>query len=748
MLRLTLVQGQLNFSELTFYFIYLFRDSTDQETQTFKLCLNLFNNIYNLDLIQIKSNLDLFSHQYHQKEDIEKLRNNLKKIVLQEVLKADNDDRDFYQRCLDETIQELSLGPDREAGYPCTLVGCKFKGNRHRDYLCHIKHDHCSLKNITCNFNKSCKRTFSNIDGLISHLKQSHSQQRNPPQPLFSAATSPLVDMAVKCDRITCGGSKYKNTGELMRHYNTYHANEERQCIFTSCKTVFHAACPTSAMNHFRLKHKQTGNLQLKSQYLDFQAMETLEVVGLPTEDVNLDAGQEVYDEADTAEEAYEEADFEDLDQHVTVETDEDEASEEYYSQYYADFLNRLGHVKFIPQTTISDISDEFLMNTKKTLQRQETALRKSLEEVTISPEKINKIVGDVFEGDPFLKAQEKLDTAYKRTKYIQESPTFVKPQEIVLNQVAVLLGAKKEVIHYVSIVESFKILVQDPSFNKMLKSKKVFNLDDKIRDMKDGSVFKTNQYYESNPEAYTALLYSDAVEVRNPLGAAKGTYKIVQVFYTLSEIDKSQRSQIDRLILVMVFKEKLLKTHKLKTIFKPLVDDLKKLEIGVEVRNPFTRRVKCGVLAYAADNLEASLVGGFSQNFSSRDICRICHVQYSQLEDEIHDVKGTLHGFWSVEEYDRICANEEMDIEDTDPTPAAEITEDTVFRDFQSVDVESDSSTFDSDDEDSDDEDSDDGAVVDTRGLKSVCPLNVLESFHCINGFPLDVMHDLFEGE
>ena len=49
---------------------------------------------------------------------------------------------------------------------------------------------------------------------------------------------------------------------------------------------------------------------------------------------------------------------------------------------------------------------------------------------------------------------------------------------------------------------------------------------------------------------------------------------------------------------------------------------------------------------------------------------------------------------------------------------------------------------------DDSDDEDSDNGAVVDTRGLKSECPLNVLESFHCINGFPLDLMHNLFEGE
>ena len=89
----------------------------------------------------------------------------------------------------------------------------------------------------------------------------------------------------------------------------------------------------------------------------------------------------------------------------------------------------------------------------RKPCKAKEKALRKSLEEVTISPEKINKIVGDVFEGDPFLKAQEKLNSDYKRTKYIQESPTFVKPQEIVLNQAAVLLGEKKEVIHYVSIV-------------------------------------------------------------------------------------------------------------------------------------------------------------------------------------------------------------------------------------------------------------------------------------------------------
>ena len=45
-------------------------------------------------------------------------------------------------------------------------------------------------------------------------------------------------------------------------------------------------------------------------------------------------------------------------------------------------------------------------------------------------------------------------------------------------------------------------------------------------------------------------------------------------------------------------------------------MEDLKKLESGVVIDLPVRRKVKCGVLAYAADNLEASTVGGFSACF------------------------------------------------------------------------------------------------------------------------------------
>jgi hypothetical protein len=104
-------------------------------------------------------------------------------------------------------------------------------------------------------------------------------------------------------------------------------------------------------------------------------------------------------------------------------------------------------------------------------------------------------------------------------------------------------------------------------------------------------------------------------------LGAARGCYKIVQVFFTLSDIKKSQRAQVDRLTLVMVFREKLLKKYPLSTIFKPLVDDLRKLELGVIVKLPMTRKAKCGIMCYVSDNLEASTVGGFSACFSSKGL-------------------------------------------------------------------------------------------------------------------------------
>ena len=487
-------------------------------------CENIFNNIQNLDLFQIKANLDNFFPNYNQSDGTEKLRLVLKKSLLEELLKFQNENSSFFQRCLNETNERLSsVGGDKDVGFACCFIGCKFRAVDHRNFVIHLKKNHPNIKSIICNFRNTCKRSFPSVDELVSHLKQEHAGQN---QNLVDPVIVGEIDVPCKCDQISCGQKNFSSTKLLMRHYNSYHANQSRECIFSKCKTIFHAACPASALNHFRIKHKQTGNMTLKSRYVFTEeeaelmtgssqqgegvvAGEVIEGQGVDTENV-------IGDQRVPAEDYYDEVElnFDDMD--ALDITAEEESGEDYYLQYYSDYLNRLAHFKFIPQRTIQEIVEEQLLNTKKSLEKRERVLRRSLTDTgKLLPAEIDKVITDVFENDAFMTAQRKLNSEYKRIKIIQESPTYIAPKEIILNKSEVKNGQRKEVLHYISILDSFKNLVQDPSFCKMLECKEVLPEDEKLRDLKDGIIYKNNRFFQQNPEAYAAILYSDAVEIK-----------------------------------------------------------------------------------------------------------------------------------------------------------------------------------------------------------------------------------------
>jgi len=103
---------------------------------------------------------------------------------------------------------------------------------------------------------------------------------------------------------------------------------------------------------------------------------------------------------------------------------------------------------------------------------------------------------------------------------------------------------------------------------------------------------------------------------------------------------------------------------------------------------------IKMGLICYSADNLEASVVGGFSPCYSSNDVCRICHHQYKDLQ-QICGIPKVAK--WTRDEYDCSVANME-------PGEQGEF------------------------------------------GLNSRCLFNELQSFHCIGQIPTDVMHDFCE--
>ena len=466
------------------------------------------------------------------------------------------------------------------------------------------------------------------------------------------------MNVASKCNMLSCGGKHFPSIEKLMTHLINFHQAESRECIFLGCSSKFPAGKTSTARNHFSSKHKKTNQLVLKPRHIIGRPFEACEVgsgsiEAIADDDVvndEMECGQ-YSNESDL----YTAEDLDDIDEHTRNENDSN-----YFMMQYEDYMNRLCNTKYIPHTTVQEISNEYLANSLKSQEVKEKKLRSSLQSVPqMTESQINKIVQEVIEDDDFLKAQRELNTGFKRTKFIQKNFNYIPPIEIVLNKEAVLQGEVKDCVHYVPVTESFCALMEDKSLSDVLERSRNTpkKSSDIIKDLTDGEMFKKNQYFKDNPGALAGHFYSDSVELSNPLGAAKGKHKINQVFYTVAQIPKEQRSQIDRMQLCMVYKDKLVKKYGYHVIFKPLIEDLLKLESGITINLPFPRLVQLGVLAYSGDNLESHNLGGFSCCFSSKDICRFCHATYLDLDSHIHDYDSDKpHDYWTTSEYDKIC--------------------------------------------------------------------------------------------
>jgi hypothetical protein len=303
-----------------------------------------------------------------------------------------------------------------------------------------------------------------------------------------------------------------------------------------------------------------------------------------------------------------------------------------------------------------------------------------------MSDEEIS-VVQEKIKDNPFVKLQQNFSSYYKIHKETANSSEYIAPLQLQLPR---NVFGKECPFQYVSVVDTVAAIVSDPDYQNLPRDPCPTGF---LCDFKDGSAWKNNQYFKDNPDALTGQLYSDCVELDNPLGASKGIHKALNVYFSLVDIPKSLRSKTDNIFLVLSILEKDLQKDKKNYthFYKPLLDDLKRLEAGVQIGG---KTVKMGLICYSADNLEASIVGGFSQCYSSFDVCRICHQQHQDLP-EISGIPKAAP--WTREEYDAA-------VENLKPGVRGEF------------------------------------------GLNSGCMFNELQSFHCIGQMPTDVMHDFCE--
>jgi hypothetical protein len=284
-----------------------------------------------------------------------------------------------------------------------------------------------------------------------------------------------------------------------------------------------------------------------------------------------------------------------------------------------ANFLNTLETDHFVSKTALGKICEEMLSLTEKVHTFSLQSLKSQLGNLDI-PDRERQILQESMAKNPFKDLQQDFRSYYLLDKFLKGSAAFkfIHPTEVRLD------SENKSSFQYISIVETISAIIQDPGFNPEDPAE-----DGMLRGIKDGTAYADNRYFQDNKDALTIELYSDAVELSNPLGASRGKHKVVNVYFTLAELPKCTRSKIENKFLVLSVKNTDLKTFR-QDIYKPLLDDLKRLETGITVNG---KKVKAGLLCHLGDNLEAHVVAGLSQCFSTGYVCRQCHIQYADLQ-------------------------------------------------------------------------------------------------------------------
>lgn len=284
------------------------------------------------------------------------------------------------------------------------------------------------------------------------------------------------------------------------------------------------------------------------------------------------------------------------------------------------------------------------------------------------------------------------LDSKYKRDKAIKSLNSYVGPNKIILG---VNRFHKECHFHYVSILETLKVLLTDSNFMKAFKeSKNIESHANYITDYHNGSIYKNNLLFSQN-NCLELIIFQDAFEVCNPLGSAKKKHKLVGFYYMVGNLPVKYRSGIENIQLIQLVNEGYIKEFGIQNILAPLIAELKQLETeGITVGD---ENYRGSIFAMVGDNLGSHQIGGYVENFStSKYFCRYCLYTRNALTEFDY----TLQERRTIINYDQ------------------HVSEKLLLAGDQNV-----------------------------KGVQSNSILNDLNYYHVCLGLPPCIYHDLFEG-
>ena len=239
---------------------------------------------------------------------------------------------------------------------------------------------------------------------------------------------------------------------------------------------------------------------------------------------------------------------------------------------------------------------------------------------------------------DPFAS----VSTTYRQDCVIKDRFHFVESEEVIVGYTACFLkkGAKRvlstipKCFQYVPLIKSLEQLLSHPKVLAMIDEPQKYR-SGYLYDITDGEFMKSHPLFSARPSALQIILYTDDIELCNPLGSHASKNKLTMFYYTLGNINPKYRSKLASIRLLAIAKRSQLSECGVDGILGRLHEDLVRLYEGVKIKIGNGEREIYGALfSICGDTLAQHELCGFKEGvgFAFKK-CRQCECTFEDMQ-------------------------------------------------------------------------------------------------------------------
>lgn len=475
----------------------------------------------------------------------------------------------------------------------------------------HLKIHRNITNNFHCGYNR-CNKIFELEVSFRSHVSRFHLHQRQETK-INEISTAADSGGKFVCNVSICK-MQFQYYSDFTKHLKSHmNANIKVQCPFPKCMKAYDNV--SSFTGHLSRTHRNAEkDIVIVDESNAFNNVCDLH----PNEDQGLILDEDPIFVSQISNQIVSNNDSPTMEQNL----------ENLFIKNVTQFYMKLESQFLIPVSALQYIISEYCNIYKENQCFIKSRLRNKLIQQNIEESVIESVINEVFNFDLFTNTNKMLDSNYKRKQFYSESYDYIQPVQIKLPSEKF----QEKYFHYVPPAETIRCLYQDKNLEDCLSHKKVNKETGLIKDCRDGTVYLNNKDLHENPDALEIVIFQDAFETVNPLGAAKVKHKLLGIYMSFWNIPEHLRSHVNTIKLVGLCREKNF-NHEI--VFGRIVSDLEKIRSeGVKINNDKT--VKGILLFIIGNNLGSHSLGGFKENFSNSEyFCRYSLIQRSQFHED-----------------------------------------------------------------------------------------------------------------